>query len=162
VLSRILRGGHSCLLVGEMPLTFPVPPKTDQRSSVRTTAANTHSDIAAFRDCHQRFQECHAYRSLQHNTALNELAENYLLDFDLAAKRAIGENASRYRLFRLRYLEGADRQDCCRILGLEVFSYASEIIQIERTVGRFLLRRGLFPLASYFHPTHLRWQKRAA
>jgi hypothetical protein len=148
--------------MGVMPLNFPVPPKTDQQSSAHTMAANAHSDVTVFRDCYQRFQECLEYRDLQSSTALSELAENYLLDFTLAAKRAIGNNPNRYRLFQLRYLEGANRQDCCKTLKLEIFSYASEIIHIERTVGRALAQRGLFPLTSYFTPVKAVLQKVAA
>ena len=148
--------------MGVMPLHFPVPPKTDQQLSAHTAAANAHNDVTAFRDCYQRFQECLEYRDLQANTALSELAENYLLDFALAAKRAVGNNSNRYRLFKLRYLEGANRQDCCKTLKLEVFSYASEILQIERAVGRALAQRGLFPLTSYFSSEKTDLQKVAA
>ncbi|MFL6464379.1 MAG: hypothetical protein ACJ73N_08255 [Bryobacteraceae bacterium] len=144
-----------------MPLHFPVPPKTDQQSS-RTMAVNAQSDVTVFRDCYQRFQECLEYRDLQNSTPLGELAENYLLDFDLTAKRAIGDDAGRYRLFQLRYLKGANRQDCCKTLKLEIFSYASEIIQIERIVGRALAQRGLFPLTSYFSPAKMLLHKMAA
>ena len=146
-----------------MPLTFPVPPKTDARPTAHKMTVSAHTaDVAAFRDCYGRFTECLEYRNLQNSASLNELAESYLLDFDLAAKRAIGANANRYQLFQLRYLKGANRQDCCQLLGLEVFTYASEIIQIERTVGRALTQRGLFPLASYFTPSDLRSHRIAA
>ena len=145
-----------------MPLRFPVPPKTDQQSSAYAIAPNAQSDVTAFRDCYQRFQECLEYRDLRNSTPLNELAENYLLDFDLAAKRAIGDKADRYRLFQLRYLKGANRQDCCQALRLEIFSYTSEIMQIERVVGRALTQRGLFPLTSYFKPTKMLLNRVAA
>jgi hypothetical protein len=145
-----------------MPLNFPVPPKTDQQIASHTTAANIHGEATAFRTCYQRFQECLEYRDLQNSTSLSELVENYILDFELTAKRAIGDHPNRYRLFQSRYLNGASRQDCCKILGLEEFSYASEIIQIERTIGRALSQRGLFPLASYFHSAKLQLQQVAA
>ena len=145
-----------------MPLNFPVPPKTDQRSATQTHASNTHSSVTVFRDCYQRFQECLEYRDLQNSTSFSELAESYILDFDLTAKRAIGDHTSRYQLFQLRYLQGASRQDCCKTLRLEVFSYASEIIQIERAVGHALAQRGLFPLASYFHSAKLNLHQLAA
>ena len=156
-----LRRQRRYLLVGEMPLTFLVPPKTDQQSILHTTIT-THSDAAVFRSCYQRFQECLEYRDRQNSTSLGELVENYLLDFDLTAKRAMGDHPNRYRLFQLRYLKGANRQDCCKILGLEVFSYTSEIMQIERAVGRALAQRGLFPLNSYFHSAKLQLQPLAA
>ena len=145
-----------------MPLNFPVPPKTDQQSSAHTTAADAHNDVTVFRNCYQRFQECLEYRDLQNSTSLSELVENYILDFDLTAKRAMGDHPSRYRLFQLRYLQAANRQDCCKALQLEAFSYASEIIQIERTVGRALAQRGLFPLTSYFHSAKLNLHQLAA
>ena len=148
--------------MGEMPSIFPVPPKTGQHFAARTKATETRTDVAAFRECYQRFQECFEYRNLQGSSPLSELAKNYLFDFDLAAKRALGDNVNRYRLFQLRYLQGADRQDCCRLLGLEVFSYASEIIQVERIVGRALVQRGIFPLTSYFNPEDLKLHKLAA
>ena len=148
--------------MGEMPLNFPVPPKTDQQPAVRPITAPAHGDAVIFRNCYQRFQECLEYRDLQNSTSLGELVENYLLDFDLAAKRALGGNPNRYRLFQLRYLQGANRQDCCKILGLEVFTYASETMQIERAVGRALAQRGLFPLHSYFHSAKLQPQRLAA
>lgn len=144
-----------------MPLNFPVPPKTDQSTFTRASIS-THSDTAAFRECYQRFQECLEYRDLQNSTVLSGLVENYILDFGLAAKRAVGDNSNRYRLFQLRYLQGWNRQDCCKTLSLEEFRYASEIIQIERTVGRALVQRGLFPLRSYFHSEKLQFQQRAA
>jgi hypothetical protein len=139
-----------------MPLTFPVPPKTDKRPTAHKMTVNTHADVAAFRDCYGRFQECLEYRSLQNSASLNELADSFLLDFDLAARRAIGSNTSRYQLFQMRYLQGANRQDCCKTLDLEVFTYTSEIMQIERIVGRALSQRGLFPLNSYFTQEDLR------
>ena len=110
---------------------------------------------AAFQYCYEHFQECLECRDLQNYTLLNELIENYILDFDLTAKRAIGNHSSRYRLFQLRYLKGLERQECCKLLGLETFSYASEIIQVERSVGQALVQRGLFPLNSYFHSAKL-------
>lgn len=145
-----------------MPLNFPVPPKTDKQSTTHTSATKINSDVAAFRDCYQRFQECLEYRDLQNSTLLSELVENYILDFDLTAKRAIGDHLSRYRLFQLRYLKGLNRQECCKMLSLEEFSYASEIIQVERAVGRALAQRGLFPLNSYFHSAKLQLQQLAA
>ena len=152
---------HRYLLVSEMP-SFPVPPKTNQNFRVRTIAAEIRHDVTAFRDCHQRFQECLEYRNPQNNSSLSELTENYLLDFELAAKRALSSNVNRYRLFQLRYLQGANRQDCCKLLGLQLFCYASEIIQIESVVGRALVERGLFPLTSYFNPAELKLHRIAA
>lgn len=142
--------------------SFPVPPKTNQNFPVRKIGAETHYDVAAFRDCYQRFQECLEYRNPQSNSALSEIAKNYLLDFELAAKRALGSNVNRYRLFQLRYIQGANRQDCCKLLGLELFSYASEIIQIERAIGRAFVQRGLFPLTSYFNFEDLKLPRKAA
>lgn len=145
-----------------MPLTFPVPPKTDKRLAAHKRTASIHADVAAFRDCYQRFQECLEYRDVQNVVSLTELAKSYLLDFDLAARRAIGGNAGRYGLFQLRYLQGANRQDCCKALGLDLFTYASEIMQIERVVGSALVQRGVFPPASYFASTDSRKQQTVA
>ena len=90
------------------------------------------------------------YRDMHSSSPVHEAAQNFLLDFDLTARRAIGTDTRRYALFQSHFIQGMDPQSCCDKLGMQRFSLAVEIAEIERVVGGGLTERGVFPLASYF------------
>jgi len=53
-------------------------------------------------------------------------------------------------LFRVYYLAGADYHRARHFLGLSEYSWSLWVDQVRRTVGKELLRRGIFPPRKYF------------
>lgn len=150
-----------CLLMGEMPTQFPLPPNCNRRVSNQPSRQLSES-ASIFRVCHDRFKACLEYQSLRTGSPMNATVANYLLDFDLASKRALGSDHNRYRLFQLHFLEGRAAEEICGELGIGRFTYASEVFQIERLAGQSFLDRGLFPLAEYFGEREGSGQERRA
>ncbi|MFL6447925.1 MAG: hypothetical protein ACJ746_09595 [Bryobacteraceae bacterium] len=132
-----------------MPTHFPVPP-ISKPSADRTANRSAQQSVEAFRACHERYNACLQYQNLRTKSFMNETIGSYLLDFDLASKRAIGMNSDRYRLFQLLFLQGHSATEICEQLGIGRFTFASEIAEIEKTAGRAFVQRGLFPLSAYF------------
>ena len=137
-------------LSGEMPLSFPLPVSPLRVSETESSLAATRECILAFRECLERFLHCAEYTSSQHLSNLGELAANYQLDFDLCGRRALNAGSQLYRLFQLYFLECRSTSECGAILSKGAFTIASEVVHIERLVGRALLQRGLSPLSKYF------------
>jgi hypothetical protein len=135
--------------MGEMPTQFPIPP-TSSRSVDRSSIRPLQETVAAFRACHERYKDCLEYRSLRTKSLVRETVDSYLLDFDIASKRAIGAHTDRYRLFQLHFLRGYSANQICEQLDIPRFTFAREIGEIEKTAGRAFIQRGLFPLNSYF------------
>jgi len=133
-----------------MPLSFPLPVSPLRASETESSLAATRECILAFRECLERFLHCAEYTSSQHLSNLGELAANYQLDFDLCGRKALTGGSQLYRLFQLHFLEGRNASECGAILGRGAFTIASEVVHIERLVGRTLLNRGLSPLSKYF------------
>lgn len=132
-----------------MPTHFPVPP-TSKRTGERNTSRSVQQSVDAFRACHERYIACLDYLSLRAKSHLKETINSYLLDFDLAAKRAIGTDSDRYRLFEVHFLQGRSAAETCEELGMARFTVAKEIAEIEKLAGGAFVERGLFPLGSYF------------
>src|SRR3954467_15499954 len=132
-----------------MPTQFPVPP-TSSRSSDRGSSRPVQESVAAFRACHERYKACLDYKSLRPKSLVRETVDSYLLDFDIASKRAIGAHTDRYRLFQLHFLRGYSANQICEQLDIPRFRFACEIREIEKIAGRAFTQRGLFPLSSYF------------
>ena len=128
-----------------MPTQFPVPP-----TSKRNSSQLVPQSVEAFRACHERYNACLDYQSLRTKSHVNETVNSYLLDFDLAATRAIGTDHDRYRLFQLYFLQGHSAAELGGQLGLPRFTVARELAEIEKVAGQAFVQRGLFPLSSYF------------
>jgi hypothetical protein len=137
------------LLVGEMPTQFPVPP-ISKRTGDRNSNRPVQQSVEAFRACHERYNACLGYQNLRTKSFLGETIDSYLLDFDLASKRAAGMSSERYRLFQLHFLQGHSAAEICEELGIGRFAFATETAEIQKLAGRALIERGLFPLSSYF------------
>ena len=132
-----------------MPLQIPIPPTAQTKQENTSCSKFSSAHIAAFRDCYQRYQECLEYRGLSLAT-LNEDVENYVLDFELAAKRSLGTNAKRFELFRMLFLQGHAAEDCRAVLKMDAFTMKSTVLQMEAAIGEALIWRGLFPVNQYF------------
>ena len=130
-----------------------MPPTSQSRNAARLGAALPNQNAEAFRACHQRFEECLEFCDIQSASPLMEAAGSFVLDFDITARRAIGANANRYRLFQLHFVGNTGRAECCSKLKLNHWTFASEVKVIQEVVGRAFTEAGLFPLAPYFSPT---------
>jgi hypothetical protein len=76
---------------------------------------------------------------------------DYVADFALAGASALERRqASRMIMFRMFYLGGADYEPARRALGISPDTWADWAVQIRRSVGKELLRRGVFPPGRYF------------
>jgi hypothetical protein len=131
-----------------MPTQFPVPP-ISKRASDRSSRVAQQS-VEAFRTCHERYNDCLDYQSLRTKSQVSDTVSSFLLDFDLAAKRAIGRDSDRYRLFQLHFLQGHSAVEVSKELGIARFTVAKEVAEIEKLAGQAFVERGLFPLSSYF------------
>ncbi len=120
---------------------------------------------AIFRLCYARFVECtvtglEGARCSLENAASRELPgawsrknEEYVADFLLIAKRTLSPEEN--RIFRYRYVLGADWRLCCRKLELDKGKFHHTLYRIQHKLGRVfreLKPYGLFPLDQYFSP----------
>ena len=133
-----------------MPNKFPVPPTNRTKAEISSRPKFSSAETAAFRDSYQRYQECLEYRGVQSSSNLNENIENYVLDFELAAKRSLANDAKSFHLFRLVFLKGHAAEHCCSVLKMDRFSLQRASLELESIVGAELVRRGLFPVNKYF------------
>src|SRR5580698_10133778 len=116
-----------------------------------------------FRVCYRRFvacatQERHVSRiglepqmGRQRPNTWGRKDEEYMADFCLVARRSLDE--FEYRLFRYRFLLGADSKLCCRRLDLDRGNLFHAVYRIEQKLGRIfreLEPYSLFPLDEYF------------
>ena len=109
------------------------------------------SATEAFSECFARYQECLEYRDWQSSASLHEEVENYILDFELAAKKALSSDATLWQLFRFKYVEQRTGGDCARALKMDPFTLGRTTREVKTLVGEALIRRGLFPLNRYFN-----------
>ena len=78
-----------------------------------------------------------------------------MADFLLLARRELDEEE--HRIFRFRFLLGADWRLCQRKLGLDKGTYFNHIYAIQKKLGRVFAELEpypLFPLCEYFYTTH--------
>jgi hypothetical protein len=116
-----------------------------------------------FRVCYRRFvicatQERHVSRiglepqmGRQRPNTWGRKDEEYMADFCLVARRSLDE--FEYRLFRYRFLLGADWKLCCRRLALDRGNLFHAVYRVEQKLGRIfreLEPYSLFPLDEYF------------
>lgn len=133
-----------------MPTHFPVPPSSKPTDGRNLIHSAQQQSVAAFRACHERYNACLDYQSLRTKSHLSDTINSFLLDFDLAAKRAIGRDGDRYRLFQMRFLQGLPAAEICDELDIPRFTVAKELAEIEKLAGQAFVQRGLFPLNVYF------------
>jgi len=121
---------------------------------------------AIFRACYRRFRYLAdserriSQTRLEHTGGCDQRMawgrkdEEYIVDFCNVAKRNLSEDE--YRMFRFRYLLGADWKLCCRRLNMERGDFFHEIYRIQEKLGRVLRELqpyALFPLDEYFGGT---------
>lgn len=118
---------------------------------------------AIFRVCHERFVEC---ASTNFDTSRSSIdygsthdlpgnwsrkSEEYVADFLLVSKRNLSEEE--HKIFRYRYILGADWRLCCRKLGMDKGTFHHALYRIQHRLGRVfreLQPYGLYPLRDYF------------
>ena len=137
-----------CVLVSVMPNKFPVPPTTPTKS--RSALKSSVGPLAAFQGCYERYQDCIEFRDAALPASLREQVDSYILDFEIAAKRSLATESQQLRIFRMMFLENRTAEQCCTLMSIDRFSFASASRQMQSTVGDALIRRGLFPLNKYF------------
>lgn len=118
-----------------------------------------------FRLCYARFAECavasvEGTRCSLENAAYQDLPgtfsrknEEYAADFMLIAKRTLSPEEN--RVFRYRYVLGADWGLCCRKLKIDKGRFYHVIYNIQQKLGRVfreLEPYSLYPLEEYFSP----------
>lgn len=120
---------------------------------------------AIFRACYKRFRECVSYDLASTRLSLERGAtqdpggpwgrrnEEFIADFLLVAKRNLTEEE--HRIFRFRFLLGADWKLCCRKLAMEKGQFFRMSYRMEQKLGKTLAELEpypLFPLRQYFAP----------
>jgi hypothetical protein len=118
---------------------------------------------AIFRACHERFMECASKHldlsrnSLEYGSThdmpgnWSRKNEEYVAEFLLIAKRNLTEEE--HKIFRYRYLLGADWRLCCRKLKMDKGNFHHAVYRIQQKLGRVfreLEPYGLYPLRDYF------------
>lgn len=81
-------------------------------------------------------------------------AAEYVADFERAGERALGRPMwkGRLRLFRIYFCEGVEYRRAITLVGVPTGTFDWWTQEVKRTVGRELVRTGLFPPGRYFHP----------
>jgi hypothetical protein len=120
-----------------------------------------------FRICYERFHEyatsdrhlgritLEVHNGPDRRVTWGRKEEEYMADFILLAKRTLDEDE--YRMFRLRYMLGADWQLCARKLKLDRGTYFNRVYSVQKKLGRAFAELEpypLFPLSEYFHSSH--------
>ncbi len=81
--------------------------------------------------------------------------KEFMADFILVARRSLTEDE--YRVFRYRFLLGADWKLCCPRLKIDRGTYFNYVYRIMAKLGRVFAELEpypLFPLSDYFHGSH--------
>lgn len=103
-----------------------------------------------FRQCLERFREvvmqeprigATARRTSNGGVVWGREDEEYMADILSIAKRTLDED--QYRLFRFRYLLGADPERCAAKMGLDSGEFARLAGVVERKLGRAWAEAGL-------------------
>lgn len=121
---------------------------------------------SAFRGCYARYRYCVfvgatqiSRVSLATNPGRKRSGswgfknEEYMADFVLTAKRALGTNTLSWKLFQLHHLRGGDWKFCTGQLGIDRGTFFHEVYRIEQRLGRAfreLQPHPLFPVDQYF------------
>ena len=120
-----------------------------------------------FHICHDRFIECAQGKKFTSVVTLDLHSgperrgtwsfkhEEYMADFILLARRMLSE--SDYRLFRYRFLLGADWRLCAQKLGMDRGTCFNRIYSMMQRLGRAFAEMEpypMFPLAEYFYANH--------
>ncbi len=122
---------------------------------------------AIFRVCHARFVEyaktdgylrqvrLEIQNGPERRGAWGHKEEEYMADFLLLAKRHLTEEE--YKIFRYRFLLGADWRLCARKMHTERGDFFNSVYRIMKKMGRAYAETEpypLFPLSEYFHGCH--------
>ncbi|HEX4133308.1 MAG TPA: hypothetical protein VHY84_01700 [Bryobacteraceae bacterium] len=81
--------------------------------------------------------------------------QTFTADFCNVSKRFLSE--TEHRLFRYRFLLGADEKLCCRQLKMDPGAFNHEVYRIQQKLGKAFAELEpypLFPLADYFGHSH--------
>jgi hypothetical protein len=120
-----------------------------------------------FRICHERFMlyatgerhmrtvtlEIHSGPDRRGTWGRKE--EEYMADFLAIAKRTLSEED--HRIFRYRFLLGADWRLCSRKLGVDRGRFFHAVYRIQQQLGRVfteLQPYAMFPISEYFHSSY--------
>lgn len=116
-----------------------------------------------FKICHNRFRDCVEKEKYLSRVTLEihsgpdrrgtwgRKDEEYIADFIRLAERAL--TGEEQRIFRYRYLLGADWRLCLRKVGMDRGTFFFVLYQIQVKLGRIFAETqpyGLFPLTEYF------------
>ncbi len=119
-----------------------------------------------FRVCYNRFRTCvekekylskvtlEVHAGPNRRTTWGRKDEEYVADFIKVAQRTLDENE--YRIFRFRFLLGADWSMCCRRLGVDRGAFFHDVYRIQKKLGQALAELepyALFPVDEYFNST---------
>jgi hypothetical protein len=95
------------------------------------------------------------YRTIRESGPFRPNAARFLADFENVSKKAL--SASEHKLFRYRYIVGADERSCCRELRLDPGVFNHAVYRIQQKLGRVFCELSpfsLFPVGDYFGLTH--------
>lgn len=79
--------------------------------------------------------------------------QDFVADFSLAARRALGPESKEYLIFKLHFLQGKDWKECSAASGLDRGEHFHAIYRIEARLGRAfaeLRPYRLWPVDEYF------------
>ena len=117
-----------------------------------------------FRICYDRFKVSESRKerisrpNLEHTASPHgkmswgRKDEEFVADFLLVAKRTLTE--AEHKIFRYRFLLGADWRLCCRKLKMEKGLYFHALYRVTAKLGRTFAELepyALYPVATYFH-----------
>jgi len=123
---------------------------------------------AIFRICHERFivlatsERYHGRVTLEIHSGPDRRGtwgrkeEEYMADFMTLARRTLTEDE--HRLFRYRFLLGADWRLCSRKLGVDRGNFFHAVYRVEKKLGRVFAEvepHALFPPSEYFHSSYV-------
>lgn len=122
---------------------------------------------SVFRICYRRFRECaesqmlRARVSAEHGVRRDlpgtwgRKNEEFVADFLLISKRELTEEE--HRLFRYRYLLGANWRLCSRKLAMDKGTFHHTLYRMQHKLGKAFSEMqpyGLYPLRDYFSTTY--------
>lgn len=112
-----------------------------------------------FRICFRRYRTCETFPDEKSYIQISPSGMStgfrrveYAADFAITVQRVLSVEAR--KLFDLHFLAGMEEPECSRILKTDRGNFYHRVYQIEITLGRAMLNRGLFP-RDYFAAHYL-------